>query len=112
MVDPPVPYAQLLPVKLFTRFASYLVLYGAIVAVGYAIDYRQRLAELQIETTQAQLDALRRQIEPHFLFNTLNGIAAIVREGRNAVAVQMLAGLSTFLRRVVEGSARDEVPLG
>jgi hypothetical protein len=112
MVDPPVSYAQLLPVKLLTRFASSLVLYGAIVAVGYAIDYRQRLAELQIETTRAQLDALRRQIEPHFLFNTLNGIAAIVREGRNAVAVQMLASLSTFLRGVVEGSARDEVPLG
>jgi two-component sensor histidine kinase len=112
MVDPPIPYAQLLPAKLLTRFASCLVLYGAIVALGYAIDYRQRVAELQIETTRAQLDALRRQIEPHFLFNTLNGIAATVREGRNAAAIQMIAGLSTFLRGVVEGSARDEVALG
>jgi LytS/YehU family sensor histidine kinase len=111
MVHAPVPWSQLLQEKLFTRFASCFVLYGAIVAVGYAIHYRQRLAELQIETTRAQLDALRHQIEPHFLFNTLNGIAATVREGRNAVAVQMLASLSTFLRGVVEGSARDEVAL-
>jgi len=112
MVNPPTPFGQLLAAKLLSGFASCFVLYGAIVAVGYAIDYRQRVAELQVETTRAQLDALRRQIEPHFLFNTLNGIAAIVREGRNAVAVEMIASLSAFLRGVVEGSARHEVPLG
>jgi LytS/YehU family sensor histidine kinase len=54
---------------------------------------------------------LRRQIEPHFLFNTLNSIAGLVREERNDAAVNMIAGLSDFLRRVLEDSNRQQVPL-
>jgi LytS/YehU family sensor histidine kinase len=61
---------------------------------------------------KAQLSALRRQIEPHFLFNTLNAIAGLVREKRNDSAVTMIAGLSDFLRRVLEDSNRQQVPLG
>ncbi len=64
------------------------------------------------QLSRAQLDALRRQIEPHFLFNTLNSIAGLVREKRNDDAVNMIAGLSDFLRRVVEDSGKQQVPLG
>jgi LytS/YehU family sensor histidine kinase len=105
--------------KFFTRFVSFLILYAAIIAIGYVLDSRQHLARQETETarinellTRAQLDALRRQIEPHFLFNTLNGIAALVREGRNDAAINMLTKLSDILRRVVEGSAKHEVTLG
>jgi LytS/YehU family sensor histidine kinase len=105
--------------KFFTRFVSFLILYTAIIAIGYVIDSRQSLTRQETETarinellTRAQLDALRRQIEPHFLFNTLNGIAALVREGRNDAAVNMLTKLSDILRRVVAGSAKHEVALG
>src|SRR5579875_1827479 len=55
-----------------------VILYSAILAVNYVLDFRARLVEQQAETarlneqlSKAQLDALRRQIEPHFLFNTL-----------------------------------------
>ena len=118
-VPGPDRFAPLLMAKFFTRFVSFLILYAAIIAIGYVLDSRQRLARHETETarinellTRAQLDALRRQIEPHFLFNTLNGIAALVREGRNDAAINMLAKLSDILRRVVEGSANHEVALG
>ena len=58
-----------------------------------------------------ELNALRRQIEPHFLFNTFNAIAGLVRENRNDAAVSMIAELSDFLRRVVKDSDRQQVPL-
>jgi two-component system, LytTR family, sensor kinase len=115
----PDSFVTLMLAKFLNRFVSFLILYTSIVAIGHALDSRQRLALQETETaranemlTRAQLDALRRQIEPHFLFNTLNGVAALVREGRNDVAINMIAMLSDFLRRVVEGSARHEVALG
>jgi LytS/YehU family sensor histidine kinase len=96
-----------------------VILYGLILAVSYVLDSRARLARQQTETarlneqlSKAQLDALRRQIEPHFLFNTLNAIAGLVREKRNDAAVSMIAGLSDFLRRAVEDSNRQQVTLG
>jgi LytS/YehU family sensor histidine kinase len=57
------------------------------------------------------LDSLRRQVEPHFLFNSLNAIAGLIREGRSETAVTTIAGLSDFLRRVLEDSNRQEVSL-
>ncbi|HEY6764141.1 MAG TPA: histidine kinase [Candidatus Sulfotelmatobacter sp.] len=97
---------------------SYLILYGVILLVSYMLDSQRQLARQQTETarlneqlSKAQLSALRRQIEPHFLFNTLNGIAGLVREKRNDAAVKMIVGLSDFLRRVVADSDRQQVPL-
>jgi LytS/YehU family sensor histidine kinase len=96
-----------------------LVLYTATLAVSYVLDSKSRLAYQQTETarlneqlSKAQLDALRRQIEPHFLFNSLNAIAGLVREKNNDAAVRMIAGLSDFLRRLLEDSTRQQVPLG
>ncbi len=73
--------------KFESGILTFLVLYGAIVTVSYVLDSRERLALQQTETARlnemllkAQLDALRRQIEPHFLFNTLNAVAGLVRE--------------------------------
>ena len=70
----PEPFARLMLAKFFSRLVSFLVLYTSIVAVGYVLDSRRRLALQQAEAarlnellTRAQLDALRRQIEPHFL---------------------------------------------
>jgi LytS/YehU family sensor histidine kinase len=95
-----------------------LILYTAILAVNYVLDFRARLVEQQAETarlneqlSKAQLDALRRQIEPHFLFNTLNAVSGLIREQRNDDAVNMIAGLSDFLRRILDDPSRHEVPL-
>jgi len=115
----PDPFPQLWLHKFSGGLLSYLVLYGLILLVDHALDSREKLALQQTETarlneqlSKAQLSALRRQIEPHFLFNTLNAIAGLVREKRNDAAVSMIVGLSDFLRRVVEDSDRQQVPLG
>ena len=112
------PFAPLLFDRFYNGILSYLVLYTAILALGYVLDSRARIAYQQTETarlneqlSKAQLDALRHQIEPHFLFNSLNAVAGLVREGRNDDAVSTIAGLSDFLRRVLEDSTRQQVPL-
>jgi LytS/YehU family sensor histidine kinase len=74
-------------------------------------DARERTARLNEELAKAQLAALRRQLEPHFMFNTLNSIAGMVREQRNDAAVDMIVGLSEFLRRATEDSHRPQVTL-
>jgi two-component sensor histidine kinase len=114
----PPPFVDRAVVRFTTGLISYLVFYVATLGVGYALDSRRRLAREQTQIAQlsealskAQLDALRRQIEPHFLFNTLNTIAGLIRENRNDGAVKMIAGLSDFLRRVIEDHNRQEVPL-
>jgi two-component system, LytTR family, sensor kinase len=95
-----------------------LLLYGTILVVNSVLESRERLASQEMETarlneqlSKAQLRALRQQIEPHFLFNTLNAVSGLVREGRNDAAVSMIAGLSDFLRRVLQDSSRQQVPL-
>jgi len=115
----PGSFRHLLFDKFYSGILSSLVLYGMILAVSYVLDSRERLAYQQTETarlsellSKAQLDALRRQIEPHFLFNTLNAVAGLVRDGRNDAAVGMIAELSDFLRRVLQGSTQQQVALG
>jgi two-component system LytT family sensor kinase len=115
----PKPFAHLWFDRFYNGILSSLVLYSAILAIGYVVTSRERLAFQQTETarlneqlSKAQLHALKQQIEPHFLFNTLNAVAGLVREGRNEVAVSMIVGLSDFLRRVLKDSTRQQVPLG
>ena len=112
------PFLHAFLVRFFDGIVSFLVLYVTILAVSFVLDSRSRLAHQQMETarlneqlSRAQLEALRRQIEPHFLFNSLNAIAGLVRERKNDTAVSMIAGLSDFLRRVLEDSTRQQVPL-
>lgn len=114
----PDPFLQLWERKFYSGMLAYLILYGLILLVAHIADTQRRFALQQAETarlneqlSKAQLNALRRQIEPHFLFNTLNAIAGMVREQRNDAAVTMIAELSDFLRRVVNDSERQEVPL-
>jgi two-component system, LytTR family, sensor kinase len=95
-----------------------LIVYGMVLGFGYALDYYRRFRErefrasqLEAQLAQAQLQALKMQLQPHFLFNTLNGIAGLVRDNRNKTAVKMIAGLSDLLRHTLENSGRQEVPL-
>jgi two-component system LytT family sensor kinase len=118
-VSGPGPFVTLWLEKFYNGLLSFTVLYGFILAVSYVLDSRARLAFQQTESarlneqlSKAQLNALRRQIEPHFLFNTLNAISGLVREKRNDAAVSMIAGLSDCLRRVMEDSQRQLVQLG
>lgn len=96
----------------------YLIVYTLIWVVTVIVDARARMirqktetARLNEELSRAQLAALRQQIEPHFMFNTLNSIAGLVREQRNDAAVSMIVGLSEFLRRATQDSHRSQVTL-
>lgn len=122
------PYAYATPPHAFLRpwmstfysgILTWLVLYTAIVVVNYLLDSKQRIALQATETarlneqlSRAQLEALRKQIEPHFLFNTLNAVAGLVREQQNDAAVSMIAELSEFLRGVLKDSNRQQMTLG
>jgi two-component system, LytTR family, sensor kinase len=115
----PSPFVHVWLDKFYNELLASFLLYVAILAVGQMLESRERLAFQQTETARlneqlssARLEALRRQVEPHFLFNTLHGIAALVREERNDEAVSMIAGLSDFLRGVLEDSPRQQAPLG
>jgi LytS/YehU family sensor histidine kinase len=92
--------------------------YWAILGVGYAFDYRERYREreslasqLKAQLAQAQLESLKMQLHPHFLFNTLHTIAGLVRGNEKAPAVNMIVGLSDLLRRALDNADEQEVPL-
>ncbi len=97
---------------------TFLIVYGLIVTIIYVLDSRENMARQRAETarlseelSRAQLAALRRQMEPHFMFNALHAIAGLVREHSNEAAVSMIVGLSEFLRRATEDSHRPQVTL-
>jgi len=104
--------------RLTGSFGSDLLIYGGVIGVFYAFDYYSKYRErefaatrLESQLAQAQLDSLRMQLHPHFLFNTLNSIVGLVRDNKNNAAVSMLVGLSDLLRHTLEYSSRHEVEL-
>lgn len=114
------------PASLFGQFLHFtgmffhldLFTYGAILGIGLAADYYRRYrenqlqaAELRAQLSQAQLEALRLQLQPHFLFNTLNSIVGLIRNDENKEAIRMTTGLSDLLRHVLEHAGRPEVSL-
>ncbi len=94
------------------------LVYVMSVGVLVAIDLRRKLrtqelagARLQAELAKAELSALRVQLHPHFLFNTLNAISMLVRKGEGDTAVRMISGLSDLLRLALATVGQQEVPL-
>jgi len=111
-------YGDLMRADLFYGALTALIVYAFIQIVVYAMaaaeraaGQRARSAELDAQLAHAQLAALRQQIDPHFLFNTLNAICGLVREQRNDSAVAMIAGLSDLLRRNAQELQRPQVTL-
>ena len=86
------------------------VLYWGIVLTLLAAEYYRRFQESRVQLERAQLQALRTQLDPHFLFNTLHGISELVHEDPEG-AERMIAGLSELLRRSLDSSSEAEVPL-
>jgi len=70
-----------------------------------------RASQLESQLVQAQLQALRMQLHPHFLFNTLHAVSVLVRKGDDQAAVRMIAGLSDLLRLALDSAGAHEVPL-
>jgi len=94
------------------------IIYWTILGVGYSLDYYSKYREhelhnanLEKQLVGAQLQALKMQLQPHFLFNTLHTIASLVRQEQNKNAVKMLTGLSDLLRYSLENIGRQEISL-
>lgn len=105
-------------VSLIFQVMTFVIAYALIVTVTSVVDARESMARQMAETarlneelSKAQLAALRKQIEPHFMYNALNSIAGLVRDHMNEAAVSMIVGLSEFLRRSSEDSHRSQVAL-
>jgi LytS/YehU family sensor histidine kinase len=96
---------------LLEQFVTFVIAYALILAATYVMDSREKMARQNEELARAQLAALRGQMDPHFMFNTLNSIASLVYDQRGDAAVRMIVGLSELLRRASEDSHRAQVTL-
>jgi two-component system, LytTR family, sensor kinase len=74
-------------------------------------EQRERAAKAETMAQTARLRALQSQLQPHFLFNTLNAISTLVIEGQTADAARMIARLSDFLRLTLDTNSTPEIPV-
>jgi LytS/YehU family sensor histidine kinase len=91
----------------------YAAVLSAAIARDFFLRYQARLdetRELQSKLTEAQLMALRSQLNPHFLFNTLNAVATLVDSDPRGVR-RMIARLSDLLRHTLDETSEQEIPL-
>lgn len=105
-------------------FHANLLIYWTVVGLRQAYDYyrrfrerERRAAQLEVEAAlletqlaQSQLEALKMQLHPHFLFNTLNSISVLMRDDVQA-ANRMLVRLSELLRVALKSESQQEIPL-
>jgi two-component system, LytTR family, sensor kinase len=118
-------YAATLVFLLIIGLHQSILTYWSLLGVQYALGWYQRYEErkqealrlelrssqLESQLTHAHLSALKMQIQPHFLFNTLNAIMVLVRQQRDHEAEEMLSRLSDLLRCVLDDVDAQEVPL-
>ena len=95
-------FVAILPTDLIVYVLS-LVAGTALGAHRLARYHERRESRLEIELARAQLHALRLEIQPHFLFNTLNSVAALIRLKENDRALDMVLGLSDLMRTTLDG---------
>jgi two-component system LytT family sensor kinase len=99
------------------NFSEGIGIYMLIALTSYALNYYRRYRESQLRTfqleaqlSQAQLQALKMQLHPHFLFNTLHSISALLNKNPES-ARKMITRLGDFLRLTLENSGSQEVTL-
>jgi LytS/YehU family sensor histidine kinase len=100
------------------RFGIEVLVYGFIFGLIGVVQYqlnaqreRMRSLELERQLSAAQLRALQMQLEPHFLFNTLNAITTLVELGRQQEAAEMLSHLNAILKSTLKRTTPEKVPL-
>ncbi len=115
----PYPYWIGLLNLLSAYFAANIVIYWAITGGYLAFEYyrtlqrRERTSlELKASLAEARLHALRGQLQPHFLFNSLNTVTMLIREGLHEQAIETVCELGELLRRLLRDVAENEIPLG
>jgi sensor histidine kinase YesM len=113
MPDETFVLAEYLP-ALFDWMWFYGSLTSMILAISYSATLRdrdRRMADLAAKAHAAQIRALRYQLNPHFLFNTLNSVAALVSRRQNPEAEAMIENLSDFLRTSLALDPHDDITL-
>jgi two-component system LytT family sensor kinase len=107
----------------WSDFSADMFLYSIFILLTWSLLYfgingwirleleRRRADRADALAQAAQLRALQSQLEPHFLFNTLNGISSLVVEGRNDAAAAMIARLSDFLRLTLKVAGTPQITL-
>jgi sensor histidine kinase YesM len=102
----------------FTTLPFGTGVYFALVGIEHALffmtearDREMQAAHLEAQLSEARLGALRMQLNPHFLFNSLNAITVLVRDGANIAASRMLELLSELLRQVLRSEPGHETTL-
>jgi sensor histidine kinase YesM len=100
------------------RLGTELLLYGFLFGITGVIQSQIRAQReaiqslsLQKQLSAAHLQALQMQLEPHFLFNTLNAITTLVELGRQKAAVEMLSHLNSILKSTLARRTPEKVPL-
>jgi two-component system, LytTR family, sensor kinase len=76
-----------------------------------SIQEQERLARAESDVRDARLSALRYQLNPHFLFNSLNAVSTLVLDGDASSARRMLTQIASFLRTIFDGDTKPEAPL-
>lgn len=111
------------PVSFDPVYSGYMLIEGAsmlfgwsclFVALLYHFEVRERerrLAAIREEALTTQMRALHYQVNPHFLFNTLNSIAALIEEGASSRAERMVQSLSDFMRSTLSLDPMHDLPL-
>jgi two-component system LytT family sensor kinase len=102
---------------LWFGFLNALIIYLGVLAAGLARAYslrlgarREQATQLQAQLAEARLDALRSQLDPHFLFNTLNAVSSLVERDPRGVR-RMITRLSELLRYSMEGAREPEITM-
>jgi sensor histidine kinase YesM len=101
----------------YDQFHTYVLIYWAMLGVAHALDYRRqsreralRTSQLEARLAQTQLQMLKLQMHPHFLFNTLNSISALIHTDVE-LADRMVARLGDLQRLALQHFGAEEVPL-
>ncbi|HEX6049656.1 MAG TPA: histidine kinase [Gemmatimonadaceae bacterium] len=111
---PTMPPRTVVLAQFHLNVATFWVILGIGAAFEYYAKYRERelrASQLESRLAQAQLDVLRMQLQPHFLFNTLHTISAFMQEGEIEAADRMITRLSDLLRLALDSAGDQEVPL-
>ena len=108
----------LLEVHFTSRMHVNTMAFWTVLGFYSAFDYyrkyqlrEQQAANLELQLARANLRALKMQLNPHFLFNTLHSVSALVRKNENAIAIKMLGRLGEFLRLALENQGTQLIPL-
>ena len=117
LVPTRMPFMTMLPARATATLAGSLIVVCAVMLSFFAVTYyrdallrEQREAALEAHLTEARLNVLRHQLQPHFLFNTLHTISALVSDDIGA-ARRVITRLGDLLRSSLDTAELHEVPL-